>query len=205
MGSPDSTSLSVSGTGEGEMTTPYPHPLPPVVAIKARPEVMRARELILSLPGCDTQKSRPWTLPAQDSTVDPSGRAAGEQALREWEQESCHHHHLPAMWKHGWEKGASTLLVPCHLHQMEELISGTWEQESWSYPSLGAALGRMSPAALLGNTVELELVVWMPVSWPYRHESRTTGPSLNCLLWTSWCSAGDLTLVLSMRDSLWID
>ena len=83
MRSHDSTSLSVIGTGEGEMTTPYPYPLPPVAAIKVGPEVVRARGLILLLPGCNTQENRPWTLPGQHSTVDPFGRDEGEQALME--------------------------------------------------------------------------------------------------------------------------
>lgn len=65
------------------MIAPYPHPLPPVAAITAGPEVMRARDLVLPLTGCNTQESRPWTVPGQHSTVDPFGRAAGEQALME--------------------------------------------------------------------------------------------------------------------------
>ena len=65
------------------------------------------------------------------------------------------------------------------------------------YPTLAATLRRAGPAPLLGNTVELVLEAWMclsePLPLPLPPANGNTG-------WLSWSSAGELALVVQMRE-----
>ena len=55
------------------------------------------------------------------------------------------------------EEILSPALAPLHLQQAGELALRSSELESWSCPSLAAALGRAGPVLALSSTVEVAL------------------------------------------------
>jgi hypothetical protein len=151
---------------------PLPHSSLSMAGGRAGPWIMRVNELSLPLTSCSTQERGPRTLPGQHSRA---GSCGGAQVS--WHQG----------WKHGRAGPASGVAsdgvgvrampspTPCYL----------WSQDSWpwghecgraiSVPSLAVALQRVGPESLLGNIMELALMVKAWVSQPQGYESWRAG------------------------------
>jgi hypothetical protein len=82
-----------------------------------------------------------------------------------------------------------------------------WEQEHCPTPLKAAAHRRVGPTPWMGSTVELAPEAQVQVSQSQGCESRrvTLPPADGSFQWPSWSSAGELILVIWLRESLHAD
>jgi len=130
------------------------------------------------------QERWPSASPGQHSRTgsDGGGRKTGGPAPRAWEQESWNSHSF-AMRYPVWGRDAQ----PIFCRHLGELVTGSWKYEGYPCSVPGITLWRVVLVPRL--SMELVLVAWEWMGWPWKRESSRIDPT-PYLLWHGWASLG---------------
>lgn len=184
----------------GKKGPPFPCPLPTVADGRAGPRAtMMAGELVLSPTSCSTGERRHSTSLRQHTRADLVGWGAGEPGLWLWKKDPA-----PFLVCQ-WMARVREICLPTHIFPSATGHVGELVLRAWAMPcpSPNTSIQTPGPAAHLGKTAELALVAWVQMSWTLGCESRRTLLLVVCCVgWPSHGSAGRLTWMIAMRESL---
>lgn len=126
----------------------YPHPWPLVAGGRVGSEVMRSCETAMHLTSCSNQQSRPCTSPRQHNLLALVMRTQVSGLREQDHKRAGPHTHLSWAGLGGGEMPPISLplLEICHLlWQVGKQVAGSWEQKTWSCPSVTEGLRRTGP------------------------------------------------------------